>query len=211
MIAKNPRRNEILLSCIEWKFRKKKGGRGRREIFTRAKSMAHFNRPLSTNLLKCPRSFRLPSWRFRPQKVSADFHARPSSVTTLHSKLERSIKLRLFKREKFPGNLFKSAAINYRHVRGLSLFILARTFSLPPFLPLLYSRSWLEAVDFGYQVVVEMAFAITVSALVSRERFLGLLIAVRFSSWNRCLLGIIEDHVRLLRLQRWSMDGREAM
>lgn len=208
MIAKNPRRNEILLSCIEWKFRRKKGRKRKERNIHKGKVDG---RPLSTNLLKCPRSFRLPSWRFRPQKVSADFHARPSSVTTLHSKLERSIKLRLFKREKFPGNLFKSAAINYRHVRGLSLFILARTFSLPPFLPLLYSRSWLEAVDFGYQVVVEMAFAITVSALVSRERFLGLLIAVRFSSWNRCLLGIIEDHVRLLRLQRWSMDGREAM
>lgn len=137
---------EILLLCGN--SEKKKKGRG--------KSMAYFNRPLPTNPLKYPRSFRVPLWRFRPQKVSADFHgyARPSSVTILPSfetgTLEASIKLRLFKREKFPGNLFKSAAINYRHVRGLSLFILARTFSLSlqsPFLPLLYSRPW--SVDLG--------------------------------------------------------------
>lgn len=89
-------------------------------------------------------------------KVSANFHghSRPSFVTILPSfetgTLEASIKPRLFKREKLAGNLFKSAAINYRHVLGLSrcsysytdVFIIA---AVPP----LYSRSRLEVVDLG--------------------------------------------------------------
>lgn len=111
--------------------------------------------------------------RFDVPKVSADFHARPSFVTILPSfetgTLEASIKPRLFKREKLAGNLFKSAAINYRHVRGLS--------RLPPLFILVhgrfhYRRSCPRALfsfpirsggfrDFGYQVVVEMALAIT--------------------------------------------------
>lgn len=94
--------------------------------------------------------------RFDVPKVSADFHARPSFVTILPSfetgTLEASIKPRLFKREKLAGNLFKSVAINYRHVRGLSLrcsFSYTDVFIIAAVAPALYSRSRLEAVDLG--------------------------------------------------------------
>lgn len=139
MIAKNLRRNPPFV----WKFRKKKKREGKVDgIFqpTAAHQPIEISTQFSCSIMaiSAPKSFR----------------GFPSSVTILPSfetgTLEASIKLRLFKREKFPGNLFKSAAINYRHVRGLSLFILARTFSLSlqsPFLPLLYSRPW--SVDLG--------------------------------------------------------------
>lgn len=94
--------------------------------------------------------------RFDVPKVSADFHARPSFVTILPSfetgTLEASIKPRLFKREKLAGNLFKSVAINYRHVRGLSprcSFSYTDVFIIAAVAPALYSRSRLEAVDLG--------------------------------------------------------------
>lgn len=104
--------------------------------------------------------------------------------------LEASIKPRLFKREKLAGNLFKSAAINYRHVRGLSRlprcsYSYTDVFIIAAVAPALFSFPIRGGGfrDFGYQVVVEMAFAITASALVSLANVLMVGWIVALDCW----------------------------
>lgn len=104
--------------------------------------------------------------------------------------LEASIKPRLFKREKLAGNLFKSAAINYRHVRGLSRlprcsYSYTDVFIIAAVAPALFSFPIRGGGfrDFGYQVVVEMAFAITASALVSPANVLMVGWIVALDCW----------------------------
>lgn len=164
--------------------RKRKGEEGiirDRQIFARAKSMAHFtncSRPIKVSTqfsspLFHHRDFGPKSFCGFPRVRSPLFCYQflPSFET---GTLEASIKPRLFKREKLAGNLFKSAAINYRHVRGLSRlprcsYSYTDVFIIAAVAPALFSFPIRGGGfrDFGYQVVVEMAFAITASALVS--------------------------------------------
>lgn len=140
-------------------------------------------------------------------KVSANFHghSRPSFVTILPSfetgTLEASIKPRLFKREKLAGNLFKSAAINYRHVLGLSRCSYSYTdvFIIAAVAPALFSFPIRGGGfrDFGYQVVVEMAFAITASALVS-------LVNVLTVGWIVAFWIFVVDSMSRSSLDRWK-------